>query len=156
MQRLCSKFRSMAVAHAHFQTRRFIHHSPPLPSPILNNPTRSLLYPPPLTSRPSAFVAQSPLLPFSFVQVRHLTPKDRKKRKMLTPTVSKLKKYKLKFYSSYKGRFRPLNDGTIRRWKEGKRHNAHLKSKKSKRRLRQPALVPPAYATVMKKLGFCT
>ncbi|CAA7019981.1 unnamed protein product [Microthlaspi erraticum] len=30
-------------------------------------------------------------------------------------------------YRSYKDRFRPLIDGTIRRWKEGKRHNAHLK-----------------------------
>ncbi|KAK4252675.1 hypothetical protein QN277_014420 [Acacia crassicarpa] len=56
---------------------------------------------------------------------------------------------------SYKSRFRLLNDGTIRRWKEGKRHNAHLKSKKSKRRLRKPAIVPPAYAKVMKKLNFC-
>ncbi|OMO93451.1 Ribosomal protein L35 [Corchorus olitorius] len=55
---------------------------------------------------------------------------------------------------SYKSRFRPLSDGTIRRWKEGKRHNAHLKSKKSKRRLRQPAIVPAAYAKVMKKLNF--
>ncbi|CAM8988844.1 unnamed protein product [Rhodiola kirilowii] len=163
MQRLCSNFRSMAIVHAQFQTRRFLHHSnhSPLPSPILNsNPTRSLLYSPAFTAHASAFAAQSSLIPsyvsISFAQVRHLTPKDRKKRKMLTPTVSKLKKYKMKFYSSYKGRFRPLHDGTIRRWKEGKRHNAHLKSKKSKRRLRQPALVPPAYATVMKKLGFCT
>lgn len=31
------------------------------------------------------------------------------------------------FIRSYKGRFRVMNDGTIRRWKEGKRHNAHLK-----------------------------
>jgi len=28
---------------------------------------------------------------------------------------------------SYKSRFRTMNDGNIRRWKEGKRHNAHLK-----------------------------
>lgn len=28
---------------------------------------------------------------------------------------------------SYKSRFRTMNDGNIRRWREGKRHNAHLK-----------------------------
>lgn len=28
---------------------------------------------------------------------------------------------------SFKGRFRVMKDGQIRRWKEGKRHNAHLK-----------------------------
>lgn len=28
---------------------------------------------------------------------------------------------------SFKSRFRMMNDGNIRRWKEGKRHNAHLK-----------------------------
>ncbi|CAF2142275.1 unnamed protein product [Brassica rapa] len=80
---------------------------------------------------------------------------SKKKWRPRTPITSKVKKVKIKFYSSYKDRFRPLNDGTIRRWKEGKRHNAHLKSKKSKRRLRQPGLVPPAYAKVMKKLNFC-
>lgn len=31
------------------------------------------------------------------------------------------------YLRSFKDRFKPLNDGTIRRWKEGKRHNAHLK-----------------------------
>ncbi|KAF3485596.1 hypothetical protein F2Q69_00055392 [Brassica cretica] len=96
----------------------------------------------------------------SFVQVRSITSKDKmakwkKKWRPRTPITSKVKKVKIKFYSSYKDRFKPLNDGTIRRWKEGKRHNAHLKSKKSKRRLRQPGLVPPAYAKVMKKLNFC-
>lgn len=28
---------------------------------------------------------------------------------------------------SFKSRFRLMNDGNFRRWKEGKRHNAHLK-----------------------------
>lgn len=73
----------------------------------------------------------------------------------MTPVTSKLKKTKMKSYSSYKSRFRLMNDGTFRRWREGKRHNAHLKSKIAKRRLRKPALVPVAYAKVMKKLGFC-
>jgi ribosomal protein L35 len=95
-----------------------------------------------------------------FVQVRNITSKEKmakwkKKWRPRTPITSKVKKVKIKFYSSFKDRFKPLNDGTIRRWKEGKRHNAHLKSKKSKRRLRQPGLVPPAYAKVMKKLNFC-
>ncbi|KAK1303541.1 hypothetical protein QJS10_CPB11g00087 [Acorus calamus] len=74
---------------------------------------------------------------------------------MDTPVVSKKKKYKIKAYSSYKERFRTLKDGTIRRWREGKRHNAHSKSKKAKRRLRKPEIVPAAYAKVMKKLHFC-
>lgn len=78
-----------------------------------------------------------------------------KKWKKLTPATSKVKKIKMKTYSSYKGRFKMLNDGTIRRWREGKRHNAHLKSKKAKRRLRKPEIVPLAYAKVMKKLHFC-
>ncbi|KAL3610186.1 hypothetical protein D5086_001206 [Populus alba] len=73
----------------------------------------------------------------------------------MTPLTSKVKKFKMKAYSSYKDRFRTMNDGTIRRWREGKNHNAHLKSKKSRRRLRQPSTVPAAYAKVMKKLSFC-
>lgn len=32
------------------------------------------------------------------------------------------------FIRSFKGRFRTMKDGQIRRWKEGKRHNAHLKA----------------------------
>ncbi|KAK7407098.1 hypothetical protein VNO78_08740 [Psophocarpus tetragonolobus] len=91
----------------------------------------------------------------SLVQVRHVSSRERKlKRKPMTPTVSKVKKTKMKSYSTFKSRFRTMNDGNIRRWKEGKRHNAHLKSKKSKRRLRKPAIVPAAYAKVMKKLNF--
>ncbi|KAK4746439.1 hypothetical protein SAY87_012751 [Trapa incisa] len=94
--------------------------------------------------------------PASLMHVRHVSSRDRRsKRKPTSPVVSKLKKTKMKFYSSYKQRFRVMNDGNIRRWKEGKRHNAHLKSKKSKRRLRKPAIVPAAYAKVMRKLAFC-
>ncbi|EPS62640.1 hypothetical protein M569_12152, partial [Genlisea aurea] len=92
-------------------------------------------------------------------QVRHITAakqrlRKKKSRKPMTPVTSKLKKTKIKCYSSFKGRFRIMNDGQIRRWKAGKRHNAHSKSKKSKRRLRQPGIVSLAYAKVMKKLNF--
>ncbi|KAJ9556187.1 hypothetical protein OSB04_010801 [Centaurea solstitialis] len=102
---------------------------------------------------------RSSSLPLSFMQVRHLTLKQRKRklksRQPLSPVVSKLKKIKMKSYSSFKGRFRTMKDGQIRRWKEGKRHNAHLKSKIAKRRGRLPGIVPAAYAKVMKKLNFC-
>ncbi|PKA61649.1 hypothetical protein AXF42_Ash018630 [Apostasia shenzhenica] len=94
--------------------------------------------------------------PFFLVQVlqsRHFAAKERS-RAPDTPVTSKLKKYKLKAYSSFKFRFRTMNDGQIRRWRAGKRHNAHLKSKKSKRRLRKPEVVHAAYAKVMKKLNF--
>ncbi|XP_071918187.1 uncharacterized protein [Coffea arabica] len=60
----------------------------------------------------------------------------------------------ISLFLSFKGRFRVMKDGQIRRWKEGKRHNAHLKSKKARRRLRRPGTVPLAYAKVMKKLNF--
>ncbi|KAL5543387.1 hypothetical protein UlMin_007171 [Ulmus minor] len=65
------------------------------------------------------------------VQVRHVSSRDRaKKRKPMTPVTSKLKKTKMKSYSFYKSRFRTMNDWSIRRWREGKRHNAHLKCSK--------------------------
>ncbi|KAL0928221.1 hypothetical protein M5K25_000093 [Dendrobium thyrsiflorum] len=103
---------------------------------------------------PSRFTAQS-LPVFPVLQSRHLaTKKVKRSRAPDTPVVSKVKKYKLKAYSSFKYRFRTMNDGLIRRWRAGKRHNAHLKSKKSKRRLRKPAIVHLAYAKVMKKLNF--
>ncbi|KAG9139988.1 hypothetical protein Leryth_010516 [Lithospermum erythrorhizon] len=105
------------------------------------------------------FNNSSLLIPTSLLQVRHITAKQRKRklksRRPATPIVSKVKKIKMKGYSSYKGRFRVMKNGQIRRWKEGKQHNAHLKSKKAKRRLRQPGTVPVAYAKVMKKLNFC-
>ncbi|KAG2539031.1 uncharacterized protein LOC120692623 [Panicum virgatum] len=87
-------------------------------------------------------------------QVRPYAKKERS-RAPLTPTKSKVKKYKMKAPSSMKFRFRTMNDGQIRRWRAGKRHNAHLKSKEAKRRLRKPALVHLAYAKVIKKLNFC-
>ncbi|KAG8084236.1 hypothetical protein GUJ93_ZPchr0010g9941 [Zizania palustris] len=86
-------------------------------------------------------------------QVRHFATKDRS-RAPRTPTISKVKKYKIKPPSSMKFRFRVMNDGQVRRWRAGKRHNAHLKSKAAKRRLRKPALVHLAYAKVIKKLNF--
>ncbi|XP_006651970.1 uncharacterized protein LOC102715103 [Oryza brachyantha] len=89
------------------------------------------------------------------MQVRHFAVKDRS-RAPQTPTTSKVKKYKIKPPSSMKFRFRVMNDGQVRRWRAGKRHNAHLKSKEAKRRLRKPALVHLAYAKVIKKLNFCS
>ncbi|THU74553.1 hypothetical protein C4D60_Mb04t34590 [Musa balbisiana] len=98
------------------------------------------------------FHTPSPLLPAT--QSRFYAVKDRS-RAPRTPVTSKVKKYKIKSYSSFKFRFRTMNDGRIRRWKAGKRHNAHLKSKEAKRRLRRPGIVHAAYAKVMKKLNFC-
>ncbi|KAI0530546.1 hypothetical protein KFK09_000090 [Dendrobium nobile] len=105
---------------------------------------------------PSRLIAHSsPVFPVQVLQSRHLaTKKVKRSRAPDTPVVSKVKKYKLKAYSSFKYRFRTMNDGLIRRWRAGKRHNAHLKSKKSKRRLRKPEIVHLAYAKVMKKLNF--
>ncbi|XP_076927416.1 uncharacterized protein LOC143590967 [Bidens hawaiensis] len=130
----------------------------PLISPSILRPTPLLLLfntPSPLrltSNQPSS-------LPLSLMQVRHLTLKQRKRklksRQPPSPVVSKLNKIKIKSYSSFKGRFRTMKDGRIRRWKEGKRHNAHHKSKIAKRRGRLPAIVPAAYAKVMKKLNFC-
>ncbi|XP_020595280.1 uncharacterized protein LOC110035387 [Phalaenopsis equestris] len=95
----------------------------------------------------------SPFIPV--FQFRHFaTKKVKRSRAPDTPVISKVKKYKLKAYSSFKYRFRTMNDGLIRRWRAGKRHNAHLKSKKSKRRLRKPEIVHLAYAKVIKKLNF--
>lgn len=95
----------------------------------------------------------SPSHPLLMIQKRTKTAKKVVKRLSAPP--SKLKKTKMKSYSSYKFRFRTLTSGLIRRWRAGKRHNAHSKSKKSKRRLRKPAIVTSAYAKVMKKLNFC-
>lgn len=95
----------------------------------------------------------TPSHPLLMIQKRTKTAKKVVKRLSAPP--SKLKKTKMKSYSSYKFRFRTLTSGLIRRWRAGKRHNAHSKSKKSKRRLRQPAIVTPAYAKVMKRLNFC-
>ncbi|VVB08066.1 unnamed protein product [Arabis nemorensis] len=169
MQRFCTKLRSLSLqSNRNLSSigspHRLIHHSPsshltlgfPTTTKWRFVPTAALNGVSPL----NASSMGSTFVPHHFVQVRNITTKDKmakwkKKWRPRTPITSKVKKVKIKFYSSYKDRFRPLKDGTIRRWKEGKRHNAHLKSKKSKRRLRQPALVPAAYAKVMKKLNFC-
>uniref|UniRef100_A0A0D6QSK0 50S ribosomal protein L35 n=1 Tax=Araucaria cunninghamii TaxID=56994 RepID=A0A0D6QSK0_ARACU len=92
--------------------------------------------------------------PIMVIQKQSFASKKKEPRKLRVPP-SKLKKTKMKCYSSMKFRFKTLANGDIRRWRAGKRHNAHSKSKKSKRRLRQPALVSPAYAKVMKRLNFC-
>ncbi|KAG6409791.1 hypothetical protein SASPL_127833 [Salvia splendens] len=144
------------------------------PSPISQSPhsVDGFGSPAVLLSTAGAAVPNPRLTPDELIQARYITAKQRKRklksRKPMTPVVSKVKKVKIKGYSSYKGRFRLMNDGQIRRWKEGKRHNAFSKifstleelklsveSKKSKRRLRQPGIVPAAYAKVMKKLNFC-
>ncbi|CAH8353199.1 unnamed protein product [Eruca vesicaria subsp. sativa] len=167
MQRLCTKLRSISVQSNRNLSligapQRFIHHSPTSHSTLGFAAPSKWSFLPAASSLAGAYPCSmgSAFLPHHLVQVRNITSKDKmakwkKKWRPRTPITSKVKKVKIKFYSSYKDRFKPLNDGTIRRWKEGKRHNAHLKSKKSKRRLRQPGLVPPAYAKVMKKLNFC-
>eukprot|EP00249_Psilotum_nudum_P006447 c19771_g1_i2 orf=578-1006(-) len=66
----------------------------------------------------------------------------------------KAKKYKIKAFSSYKMRFREKANGEYKRWKAGKRHNAHSKTNKQLRQLRRPSVVPLAYAKIMKKLNF--
>ncbi|KAJ1431115.1 Ribosomal protein L35, non-mitochondrial [Sesbania bispinosa] len=160
MQRWVTKLRSLAVQSRQAlpppSCRRLIHHSPP--QPLYSASTNRCSRPPFNFSPWPLQLRASPPSPFSlsFVQVRNVSSRERKKRrKPMTPVNSKIKKTKMKSYSSYKSRFRTMNDGNIRRWKEGKRHNAHLKSKKAKRRLRKPAIVPAAYAKVMKKLSFC-
>ncbi|KAG7536290.1 Ribosomal protein L35 [Arabidopsis suecica] len=171
MQRFCTKLRSISLhsnrnlSFSGAAPHRLIHHSP---SPTRHltttlafaNSTKWSFLPAAGVSPSNISSMGSTFVPHHFVQVRNITSKEKmakwkKKWRPRTPITSKVKKVKIKFYSSFKDRFKPLNDGTIRRWKEGKRHNAHLKSKKSKRRLRQPGLVPPAYAKVMKKLNFC-
>ncbi|KAM0061522.1 putative ribosomal protein L35 [Helianthus debilis subsp. tardiflorus] len=161
MQRWCSKLRSLALLRASSspspKSQPLVHHHRRLFHS--NDLTKTLIIsrPPllPSTSATSILPSSVPAL----MQVRYLTLKQRKRklkcRQPPTPVVSKLKKIKMKSYSSFKGRFRTMKDGQIRRWKEGKRHNAHQKSKIAKRRGRLPAVVPVAYAKVMKKLNFC-
>ncbi|KAA8521227.1 hypothetical protein F0562_011936 [Nyssa sinensis] len=165
MQRWCAELRSLVVLHSTQKARlslssshRLLHSSPQLlHKPIAFTIISSNFKPVFNASQLSLFNEEAPrssLLPLSFIQVRHIT-KQEKKNKRTTPVTSKIKKIKIKSYSSYKGRFRTLNDGRIRRWKAGKRHNAHPKSKEAKRRLRRPGIVHLAYAKVMKKLNFC-
>ncbi|KAI3847740.1 hypothetical protein MKX03_001374 [Papaver bracteatum] len=137
--------------------KTFLNSSPqlkkPVPCLINNSIFKSILNAPSRTQTLDLAFKSFITNPLSLNQSRHFSSKERK-RKPGTPEISKLKKYKMKPYSSFKMRFRVMNDGQIRRWRSGKRHNAHLKSKISKRRLRLPALVHPAYATTMKKLNF--
>ncbi|XP_078437982.1 ribosomal protein L35 isoform X2 [Wolffia australiana] len=98
-------------------------------------------------------ISRNPSSIASPFQTRCFASKTRS-RAPATPVTSKIKKTKIKGYSSFKSRFKTLKDGVIRRWRAGKRHNAHLKSKKAKRRLRRPEVVTLAYAKVMKKLHF--
>ncbi|KAI5656420.1 hypothetical protein M9H77_25213 [Catharanthus roseus] len=172
MQRSCSKLRSLAALHSTAKPPR-----PPLATAVHSlalhissnvfhkSVSQTVIFPKfhailqaPQISNPLICPRLS-VLPPNFTQVRHITAKQRKRKlksgKPMTPVTSKVKKIKMKFYSSFKGRFRVMKDGQIRRWKEGKRHNAHLKSKKARRRLRKPGTVPLAYAKVMKKLNFC-
>uniref|UniRef100_A0A0E0F108 50S ribosomal protein L35 n=1 Tax=Oryza meridionalis TaxID=40149 RepID=A0A0E0F108_9ORYZ len=122
----------------------------PLPAHLIPSPrplpfsSRHHLLTPPLGLHPSS----PPPMQWQTQQVRHFAAKDRS-RAPRTPTTSKVKKYKIKPPSV-------MNDGQVRRWRAGKRHNAHLKSKEAKRRLRKPALVHLAYAKVIKKLNFCS
>ncbi|KAF5759766.1 putative ribosomal protein L35 [Helianthus annuus] len=165
MQRWCSKLRSLALL-------RTSSSPSPKSQPLVLHHHRRLFHSNHLTK--TLIISRPPLLPSTLpvtatsnlpsslpalMQVRYLTLKQRKRklkcRQPPSPVVSKLKKIKMKSYSSFKGRFRTMKDGQIRRWKEGKRHNAHQKSKIAKRRGRLPAVVPVAYAKVMKKLNFC-
>ncbi|KQJ97998.1 uncharacterized protein LOC100844694 [Brachypodium distachyon] len=148
-RRFLSSSTTSTPLHAHAHARPLVpslpfrrHHSlshAPLPMASLFHPT-----------------ATAPIVrpPVMAMQLRHYAIKGRS-RAPITPTVSKVKKYKMKAPSSMKFRFKTLKDGQIRRWCAGKRHNAHLKSKQAKRRLRKPALVHLAYAKVIKKLNFC-
>ncbi|GAB2211842.1 hypothetical protein Droror1_Dr00025180 [Drosera rotundifolia] len=151
-----SKLRSLsATLRAAAATAPLSPPPPPLRRLLHSSPLSSTLKPSPF-SLPRHDSSKSPHFPHLGLQVRSFSAKSREKKwKKTTPATSKVKKIKIKGYSSFKGRFRTMNDGTIRRWREGKRHNAHLKSKKAKRRLRKPSIVPLAYAKVMKKLNFC-
>ncbi|XWS62246.1 hypothetical protein CRYUN_Cryun07bG0193900 [Craigia yunnanensis] len=162
MQRLCTKLRFLALQSTQTlppfsASRRLLHHSsPPIHVISARWSFKSLINYNAASSHLAVNSFPYSPLPISLVQVRHVASRERaKRRKPMTPRTSKLKKIKMKSYSSYKSRFRTMKDGNIRRWREGKNHNAHLKSKKSRRRLRQPAIVPAAYAKVMKKLNFC-
>ncbi|KAL9246970.1 hypothetical protein vseg_020447 [Gypsophila vaccaria] len=161
MQRLCSKLRSFSqiptksITSTNF-TPSFGRFYNNLHSSSSFSSISSQFYAPSTTLRLPRDGFHFNSLGFNYVHMRNFSAKSKEKKwKKLTPATSRVKKIKMKTISAFKGRFRTLNDGTIRRWREGKRHNAHLKSKKSKRRLRKPEIVPAAYAKVMKKMNFC-
>ncbi|KMZ60102.1 hypothetical protein ZOSMA_60G00460 [Zostera marina] len=157
LQRFCTRFHHVASVTCATNLTSSV-------NPLLSTPIRLFHSPTSLTTaslltlsrfpvkRPTFFLP-SPFSPHSQINVRWKT-KVTRARAPYTPVKSKKHKYKIKGYSSYKRRFKALHDGTIRRWKEGNAHNAFCKSQTQKRRLRLPALVSPAYATVMKKLHF--
>ena len=62
--------------------------------------------------------------------------------------------YKMKSYSSLKGRFKRLASGKFKRFKAGLSHMNRKKSSKRKRNLRQPPILYKPYAKTLKKLGF--
>ncbi|KAL6642610.1 hypothetical protein ACP70R_020791 [Stipagrostis hirtigluma subsp. patula] len=143
-----------AASHARPLPPPLIPKAPSVPFPLSSRRHHSLHTPLPQGFLRPAIASSSRPPAAQQQQVRHYAKKERS-RAPLTPTKSKVKKYKMKAPSSMKFRFRTMNDGQIRRWRSGKRHNAHLKSKEAKRRLRKPALVHLAYAKVIKKLNFC-
>lgn len=166
MQRWCAKLRSLSLysvsrpSPSLSSTSRLLHTSAAMAAPTFHQPLAIFSYN--IRTLFSSYVYPlarhefaSSNLRLSLAQMRHFSAKSKEKKwKKLTPAISKVKKYKIKGYSSYKGRFRLMNDGNIRRWREGKRHNAFSKSKIAKRRLRRPEIVHAAYAKVMKKLNF--
>ncbi|XVF13724.1 hypothetical protein REPUB_Repub08aG0232300 [Reevesia pubescens] len=134
MQRLCTKLRCLALQSTQTlpslsASRRLLHHSsPPIHFISTNWNFKSLLNNTTASSPPAIYCFSYSPLPVSLVQVRHVSSRERaKRRKPMTPRTSKIKKPKMKFYSSYKSRFRTMSDGNIRRWREGKNHNAHMK-----------------------------
>ncbi|PON40729.1 Ribosomal protein [Parasponia andersonii] len=121
MQRLSSKLRSLAVNSAQTlpyisSSRRLLHSSPKLLRPL-----HSRCFNPLFSASSSSMGVNSTLSSqFPLSMVRHVSSRERqKRRKPMTHT--------MKSFSSYNSRFRTMNDVNIRRWKEGKRHNAHLK-----------------------------
>ena len=65
-----------------------------------------------------------------------------------------LKTYKIKPYSSWKGRFQITSKGKFIRKQKGKRHKSFGKSPKQRMRLRATKLVHSSLTGPMKKLGF--
>ncbi|XP_073131163.1 uncharacterized protein [Henckelia pumila] len=120
-----------------FDSDRLLHTSPIKLLHISQMTGHSLICPnfkPLLTAPPSPHLSHSTSFPpaVSLIQMRHITAAKQRERKLKsrkprTPVVSKVKKIKMKFYSSFKSRFRVMNNGQIRRWKAGKRHNASSK-----------------------------
>ncbi|XP_058103943.1 uncharacterized protein LOC131247964 [Magnolia sinica] len=164
MQRCGGKYRVSAISAirnlAFSSSHRSLHSSPniraPVSFPVNRSISNHIFHLPSRTDHQLLFLGFRPSLsPFTNQTRDFASKKKERKRTPITPVTSKLKKTKIKSYSSFKFRFRTMNDGQVRRWRAGKRHNAHLKSKKSIRRLRKPEIVHPAYAKVMKKLNFC-